>query len=95
MPQREGLEKERMRFLLYDPGSGLCPLWASVPPPGKQQLYLSLPAAPPPLSSVSLDIVPPSEHSLDVAEPCLPSSQTCGLEDSEPGSLEDREPGRS
>ena len=47
-----------MRFLLSDPGSGLRPLWASVPPPGKQQLYLSLPAAPPPLSSVSLDMVP-------------------------------------
>ena len=29
-------------------------------------------------------MVPPSEHSLDVAEPCLPSSQACGLEDSEP-----------
>ena len=26
-----------------------------------------------------------SEHSLDEAEPCLPSSQACGLEDSEPG----------
>lgn len=23
-------------------------------------------------------MVPPSEHSLDVAEPCLPSSQVCG-----------------
>ena len=30
-------------------------------------------------------MVPPSEPSLDVAEPCLPSSQACGLEDSEPG----------
>ena len=34
---------------------------------------------------MSLDMVPSSEHSLDVAEPCLPSNQTCGLEDSEPG----------
>ena len=32
-----------------------------------------------------LDVVSPSEYSLDVAEPCLPSSQTCGLEDREPG----------
>lgn len=33
------------------PGSGLCPLWASVPPPGKQEVEvcLSLPEAPPPL----------------------------------------------
>ena len=30
-------------------------------------------------------MVPRSEQSLDVAEPCLPSNQTCGLEDSEPG----------
>ena len=30
-------------------------------------------------------MVPPSEHSLDVAEPCLPSSQACGVEDGEPG----------
>ena len=30
-------------------------------------------------------MVPPSEHSLDVAEPCLPGSQACGLEDNEPG----------
>ena len=30
-------------------------------------------------------MVPPSEHSMDVAEPCLPGSQACGLEDSEPG----------
>ena len=30
-------------------------------------------------------MVPPSEPSLDVAEPCLPSSQACRLEDSEPG----------
>ena len=30
-------------------------------------------------------MVPLSEHSLDVAEPCLPSSQVCGLEDGEPG----------
>ena len=30
-------------------------------------------------------MVPPLEYSLDVAEPCLPSSQTCGLEDREPG----------
>ena len=29
-------------------------------------------------------MVPPSEHSLDVAELCLPGSQACGLEDSEP-----------
>ena len=29
-------------------------------------------------------MVPPSEHSLDMAESCLPSSQVCGLEDSEP-----------
>ena len=41
--------------------------------------------------SVSTDMVPlsiaraTSEHSLDEAEPCLPSSQACGLEDSEPG----------
>ena len=27
----------------------------------------------------------PSEHSLDVAEPCLPGSQVCGLEAAEPG----------
>ena len=46
MSQREGLGKERMRFLLCDPGSGLCPLWASVPPPGNQQLCLSLPSSP-------------------------------------------------
>ena len=85
MPQREELEKKRMKFLLCSPGTGLCPLWASVPPPGKQQVCLSLPAAPPPLSSVSLDMVPPSEHRLDVAELCLPGSQVCGLEDKEPG----------
>ena len=30
-------------------------------------------------------MVPPSEQGLDVAEPCLPSSQACGLEDCEPG----------
>ena len=30
-------------------------------------------------------MVPPSEHSLVVAEPCLPGSQACGLEDSELG----------
>ena len=30
-------------------------------------------------------MVPPSEHSLDVAEPCRPSSQVCGLEDWELG----------
>ena len=30
-------------------------------------------------------MVPPSKHSLNVAEPCLPSSQACELEDSEPG----------
>ena len=34
---------------------------------------------------MSLDVVPPSEHSLGVAEPCLPHSQACGLEDREPG----------
>ena len=37
------------------------------------------------LLSVSLDVVPLIEHSLDVAEPCLPGSQVCGLEDGEPG----------
>ena len=30
-------------------------------------------------------MVPLSEHSLNVAELCLPSSQACELEDSEPG----------
>lgn len=30
-------------------------------------------------------MVPLSEYNLDVAEPYLPSSQTCGLEDGEPG----------
>ena len=30
-------------------------------------------------------MMPPSEHSLDVAESCLPRSQACGLEDSELG----------
>ena len=30
-------------------------------------------------------MVTPSEHRLDVAEPCLPSSQACGLEDRELG----------
>ena len=32
-------------------------------------------------------MVPPSEHSLDVAEPCLPSSQACGLEDGDLGRI--------
>ena len=30
-------------------------------------------------------MVPPSGHSLGVAEPCLPCSQACGLEDRELG----------
>ena len=30
-------------------------------------------------------MVPQRDHSLDMAEPCLPSSQVCGLEDGEPG----------
>jgi len=34
---------------------------------------------------MSLDMVPQRHHSLDVAEPCLPISQACGLEDKEPG----------
>lgn len=32
-------------------------------------------------------MVPPSQHSLDVAEPCLPGSQACELEDGEPGKV--------
>ena len=39
-------------------------------------------------------MVPPSEHSLDVAEPCLPSSLACGLEDSEPGRSRPEKEGR-
>ena len=34
-----------MGFLLCDPGSGLCPLWDSVPPPGKQPESPSSPSS--------------------------------------------------
>ena len=39
-------EGEASGFQLCGPGQGLCPLWASVPPPGNQQVLPESPSSP-------------------------------------------------
>ena len=85
MAQREDLGKERNEGFSCVPLGKTCALSGPQFPHLKRRALPESPSSPSSILICEPERGSPSEHSLDVAEPHLPSSQACGLEDSELG----------